>query len=69
MEYFTQSSLTVHGNNFHTCLQNKKSCKVIVRYLDKISQLYAFDNFSQTAHTDENAPNATGACVKKLYRK
>ena len=32
-------SLTVYGNNFMHNLQNRKSCKVIVRCLAEISQL------------------------------
>ena len=37
-------------------LQNRKSCKVIVRYLAEIN---VFDDFSQTVYADDNMPNAT----------
>ena len=37
-------------------LLNRKSCKVIVRYLAKIN---VFDDFSQTVYADDNMPNAT----------
>ena len=43
-------------------MQNRKSCKVIVRYLAEIN---VFDDFSQIVYADDNTPNATGNCVKK----
>ena len=29
----------------------------------------AFDDLSQTAYANQSTPNATGACVRKLYMK
>ena len=45
-------------------LQNRKSCKVIVRYLAEIN---VFDDFSQTVYADDNMPNATE--FKKLRKQ
>ena len=42
---------------------NRKLCEVIVHYLAEIN---AFDDFSQTVYADDNTPNATGDCIKKL---
>ena len=42
-------------------LQNRKSCKVIVRYLAEIS-VYA-DVYVYAVYADDNTPNATGDCV------
>ena len=42
---------------------NRKLCEVIVHYLAEIN---AFDDFSQTVYADDNTPNATGGCIKKL---
>ena len=47
-------------------LQNRRSYKVIVRYLVEIN---VFDNFSQTVYVGDNTPNATGDCAKKVYWK
>ena len=48
-------------------LQNRKSRKVIVRYLAEIN---VFDDFSQTVHVDDNTPKMQLETVlKKVYRK
>ena len=44
-------------------LQNRKLCEVIVHYL---AETNAFDDFSQTVYADDNTPNATGHCIKKV---
>ena len=48
-------------------LQNRKSRKVIVRYLAEIN---VFDDFSQTVHVDDNTPKMQLETVlKKVCRK
>ena len=47
-------------------MQNRKQCKVILRYL---LEIYAFDDFGQTVFDDDNTPNATGDCVKKSLQE
>ena len=43
-------------------LQNRKSSKVIARYLTKIN---VFEALSQTVYADDKTPNATEDCVRK----
>ena len=50
-------------------LQNRKIVLSHHMLFGQNLPINAFDDLSQTAYANQNTPNATGACVRKLYMK